>query len=263
MKGLICYHSQSGNTALVCRFLTRKLISMDWDLFEIASSDPPDFQPYDLIGFAAWTYYLGLPPVFERFLHDLPPQNTKPAFLLNTFGIMPGQVLARMERILAPKGFLILAGTSFHTPESYPPYIVKGWHSLEAPTPQELANFDFFCAQLKNGLDQLQAGDAPRAVKIKIDLLSRLIPPYSPAKIRREIGPLMVNPALCNSCGLCQKACLYGAIDSNLPPVFSPGKCQGCWACFNHCPQQAIYTTKIRGQGHYPWPAEILSAKLA
>jgi len=263
MKSLLCYHSQSGNTALVCRFLSQKLASASWDLFDIATGSPPELQLYDVVGFATWTYYLGLPPFFEQFLLNLPAQPSKPAFLLNTFGVMPGQALVKMEKILTSKGFMILAGYSFHTPESYPPYIVKGWANLEAPTPKELVEFEAFCAQLERHLEQIRAGTAPQAAKIKLDLFSRLIGPYSPEKVRREMDVLSVDPALCDQCGTCQEVCLYEAIESSLPPVFNAEKCWGCWACFNHCPQQAIFTGKVKGSGHYPRPAETLMAKLS
>jgi flavodoxin/Pyruvate/2-oxoacid:ferredoxin oxidoreductase delta subunit len=262
MKGLICYHSQSGNTALVCRFLSEKLASVSWDLFDIASGELPDLQLYDVIGFATWTYYLALPPFFEQFLLNLPSQTGKPVFVLNTFGVMPGQALSKMDKALTAKGFLILSGYSFHTPESYPPYIVKGWASLEAPTSKELAEFNAFCQQLEHHLEKIQAGTMPGAAKIKLDLFSRLIQPYSPAKVRREIGDLSVDVALCDQCGTCQQACLYEAISSSLPPIFSAEQCRGCWSCFNHCPQKAIFTGKVKDGGHYPHPAENFSAKL-
>jgi ferredoxin/flavodoxin len=262
MKALLCYHSQSGNTALVCRFLSQKMAFVSWDLFDIATGNPPDLQPYDVVGFATWTYYLGLPPFFEQFLLDLPGQTGKPAFLLNTFGVMPGQALAKMDRALTAKGFSVLAGYSFHTPESYPPYILKGWASLEAPTPKELAEFDAFTAQLERHFEKIHTGAAPQTAKIKLDLFSHLIQPYTPAKVRREMGLLSVDPTLCDRCGTCQQVCLYRAIESSLPPVFAAEKCRGCWACFNHCPQKAIFSSKVKSSGHYPQPAESFSAKL-
>ena len=262
MKALLCYHSQSGNTALVCRYLSQKLVSADWDLFDVANGNPPDLGQYDLVGFATWTYYLGLPPFFEQFLLDLSVQTGKPAFILNTFGVMPGQALAKMDKVLTTRGFAVLAGISFHTPESYPPYILKGWHSLDAPAPKELAEFDGFVIQLEGHLAQIRARAVLQAAKIKLDLFSRMIPPYSPEKVRREMGPLSVDPALCDGCGICQQVCLYGAVASAPLPAFVAEKCRGCWACFNHCPQKAIFTGKVNGRGHYPRPAEMFSNKL-
>lgn len=264
MKGLLCYHSQSGNTALVCRFLSQKLNQVDWDLFDITTGNPPKLASYAVVGFASWTYYLALPPFFEQFLGSLPTQTGKPAFVLNTFGVMSGQALYKMGQILAAKGFNVFASYSFHTPESYPPYIAKGWHSLEAPTPKELAEFNTFCAQLEEQFEKISAEMPPKSAKIKLDLFSRLIQPYSESKIRREMGNLSIDPFLCNQCGICLQTCLYGAIDDAVPlPAFKREKCKGCWACFNHCPQKAISTEKIQANSQYGQPAEALLAKLA
>jgi NAD-dependent dihydropyrimidine dehydrogenase PreA subunit/flavodoxin len=262
MKILFCYHSQSGNTALACRALSQKLDSASWDFFDVAKGSLPDLHLHDLIGFASWTYYLALPPFFEEFLSRLPGQNGKPAFVFSTFGVMTGQVLVRMTKALTAKGFMVLDGYSLRVPESYPVYIAQGSHSLEAPTPQELTGFDNFAARMAGHLERIQSGAAPQPVKIKLDIFSRLIPPASPKKIRRDMGPLAVDSALCDGCGICRQVCLYDAIDSATPPVFLPENCKSCWACFSHCPQKAIYTGKVRGQGHYPQPAEVLTAKL-
>jgi len=210
-----------------------------------------------LPGHIIWT-----PPYFEQFLFNLPSQAGKPAFLLNTFGVMPGQVLVKMERLLTAKGFMVLDGYSFHTPESYPPYIIKGWHSLEAPTPKEMIEFENFATRLAVHLRNYTLAFAPKPAKIKLDVFSRFIPPYSLKKVRREMDPLSVDTTLCNQCGTCQQVCLYDAIQAGLPPVFVSDKCMGCWACFNHCPQQAIFTARVRRQGQYPQPAATLTAKL-
>ena len=262
MKTLFCYHSQSGSTATACRSLSKKMDFVSWHLWDVATGIPPEIETYDLIGFATWTYYLGLPPFFEQFLSVLPDQNGKPAFLFSTFGVMPGQVLVKMKKILTAKGYTVLDGYSLHTPESYPPYIVKGWHNLDAPASREVAEFESFAARLAGHLQSIHTGKASKPAKIKLDLFSRLIPPYSLQKIRLEMGSLAVDAALCDQCGICSQACLYGAIDSRVPPVFDPEKCMGCWACFNHCPQQAIFTSKVRGQGQYSQPAGALSARL-
>jgi NAD-dependent dihydropyrimidine dehydrogenase PreA subunit len=262
VKGLFCYHSQSGNTLLVCRFLSKKMDFISWDFFDIATGSPQEIQPYDVIGFATWTYFLRLPPFFEQFLYNLPVQKGKHAFLLSTFGVMPGQVLIKMNKILTAKGFAVMDGYSLHTPESYPPYILKGWDNREAPTPHELIEFESFTIRLTDHLQKIQAGQALKPGKIKLDIFSRLIPPPSLQKVRLEMGTLAVDAALCDQCSICKQVCLYEAIDHNMPPVFIPEKCQGCWACFNHCPQQAIFTDKIRGEGHYRSPAEVLTAKL-
>lgn len=55
-----------------------------------------------------------------------------------------------------------------------------------------------------------------------------------------------VNHTLCNGCGLCEKACQFNAISSQVIDggdsiaVIIPQRCYGCGLCRNHCPQGAI-----------------------
>jgi ferredoxin/flavodoxin len=262
MKALLCYHSQSGNTALACRFLSNKMDFMHWDLFDVVEGTPPDIQIYDVVGFATWTYYLRLPPFFEHFLNNLPDQKGGAAFIFSTFGVMPGRVLMQMEKILTAKGFAVMDGYSLHTPESYPPYIIKGWDNLEAPTPEEMRGFDTFTSRLTAHLLKIQADQVPQPVKIRHDIFSRLIPPPSPRKIRRDTGALVIDAALCDQCGICAQICLYEAIGQEMPPIINFQKCRDCWACFHHCPRQAIFSEKTRGEGYYSSPAPELVGKL-
>ena len=76
------------------------------------------------------------------------------------------------------------------------------------------------------------------------------------------MGEKHVDEALCTECGICEKGCPYGAIHLDPKPVFNMHKCHGCWSCYNHCPEQAIYTKKFRGVGHYPRPIDALKEKL-
>ena len=72
-----------------------------------------------------------------------------------------------------------------------------------------------------------------------------------------------VDESLCVECGVCGKHCPYGAIELAPKPVFDTNKCNACWACYNHCRKQAIYTRRYRGVGHYPKPIVQLRKKLA
>jgi heterodisulfide reductase subunit A-like polyferredoxin len=77
------------------------------------------------------------------------------------------------------------------------------------------------------------------------------------------MGIKYVDAELCKECHTCEKLCPYRAIKLDPKPVFDMGKCYGCWSCFNHCPNKAIYTKKFRGRGHYPKPIDSLKQKLA
>jgi len=77
------------------------------------------------------------------------------------------------------------------------------------------------------------------------------------------MGEKFIDEARCDECGICQKACPYKAITLDSKPIFDEDKCYGCWACFNRCPTKAIYTSKLRGVGHYRGPTAELKRKLA
>ena len=262
MKGILFYHSNSGNTQLTCDYLQHKLQAIELTLHDVAVEPLPDLDHFEVIGFATWTYFLGLPPFFQQFLAKLPQQPGKPAFALNTFGMMSGQALKQLTNQLHDKGFTILAAHSFHTPESYPPYIIKAWDSVDAPEPKELDAFHQFVIELDEKLANLKTGAQPAKAKVKIGLFNYLMRPYSLDKARKQMGELFVDEVLCTECGICQDVCHYQAIAMNPAPIINASNCHACWACFNHCPEQALFTEKIRGKGQYPEPIPQFAEKL-
>jgi dihydroorotate dehydrogenase subfamily 1 len=55
--------------------------------------------------------------------------------------------------------------------------------------------------------------------------------------------PAVVDPGLCNGCGLCEKACVYGAARMNGrrgKAAIDPQACTGCGLCASVCPTEAI-----------------------
>jgi len=263
MKGILFYHSNSGNTRLTSEYLQHQLENIELTLHDVATTSLPDLDQFTVVGFATWTYFLGLPPFFQQFLNKLPQQAGKPTFAFNTFGMMSGQALKQLANQLHEKGFTVLASHSFHTPESYPPYIIKEWDSVDAPEPKELEAFHQFVAELDEKLTVLNNGTPPAKAKVKIGLFNHLMRPYSLEKARKQMGTLLVDEGGCTECGICQDVCLYHAIDMNPMPVINADNCHACWACFNHCPEQAIFTEKIRGEGQYPEPITQFVEKLS
>ncbi len=256
------YYSSTGNTHLACRYIAHQLHPAQVDLIEMSKNAPVDLSAYDGVGFATPTFFMGLPYLVSRFIEQLPRQQDKSAFVFNTYGMMSGQTLKLLTKLVTAKGFKVIAGHSLLMPENYPPFVAKGWGNVDAPGDKEMAGFNQFLTHLSSRLAALQAGQPVERARISIGLLNSLMRPKSPAGARREIGLFFVDEALCSGCGTCSAACPYGAITFDSKPIFVAEQCCGCWTCFNHCPQQAIFTRKIKGTGHYPHPNEQVTAKL-
>jgi ferredoxin len=156
----------------------------------------------------------------------------------------------------------VIAGHSLLTPENYPPFILKGWANEDAPNDKEMEKFKKFIAQLNDRLNVIRSGQAVVPAKINIGFFNSLMRPASIAKSKKKMGELLLDDSTCTDCGICAEGCPYGAITLNPKPIFDIARCHGCWTCFNQCPEQAIYTAKIRRQGHYPQPLPQFAAKM-
>ena len=259
LRGLICYYSGSGNTKLACEAIASRTDAIDFTLFDITQEDTPDLTDYDLIGFATWADFLNPPKQMKTFLESLPLQSQIPAFVFNTFGGFSAKTLATLDRWARERGFHVIAGHSLHTPENFPPMIKRGQDFKDSPNEKELAAFEAFVTQLDELATSMIAGEAVPARRVG---LSRFMPALSRTHSRKSMGEKSVDADACTECGICRDRCPYGAITLDPKPIFDQTKCYGCWACYNHCPTQAIRTQKIRGVAQYARPNDELKKKL-
>ncbi len=261
MKGIILYYSGSGNTKLACQYLGKNLDNVEVELVDIIKTkEVPNFNEYDIVGFATFTDFFSIPFLFEQYLKNLPHQSKKLAFVLSTYGNMPGKAPFNMKKYLKARGFKVIAGHAFKTPESYPPAVVRGIGDQNNPSEEHLQNFNMFIEEIN---DNLKApGDLVEAKISKGGFWGFLFGNSSRTMARKDMGEKFVDETLCNKCGTCEKGCPYNAIILDPKPKFDMEKCYGCWRCYNRCPQKAIYTKKVRGEGHYPKANEQLRKKL-
>ena len=261
--GVILYYSGSGNTRLACRYIAANVRSIDLELVNMVGGRIPDLQDCAIVGFATFTDFLGPPQLVKTFLEKLPVQDNRPAFVFNTYGFINGKTLKDMAKLVAERGFKVVAGHSLHTPESYPPMIAGGRGNEQAPNEKELRAFKRFVAELDATCEKISRKEEVAGRKISIGLLYSLLPEFSRTRSKNDMGTKYVDAELCKECHTCEKLCPYRAIKLDPKPVFDMDKCFGCWSCFNHCPNKAIYTKKFRGVGHYPKPIDRLKEKLA
>ena len=263
MKGAIFYYSGSGNTRLACRYLAANVPAVDFDLIDITQETDVDLTPYDVVGFAAWTDFFGPSQLFKDFVADLPAQQDKLAFVFNTYGAMTGKTLRSMAQLVEKRGFRVIGGYSLQTPESYPKNIARGMAFTDAPDAEALGEFDAFIASLDRRLDRAHESGTVEAQRVRIGLLNTLMPRFPRTKAKNDMGPKYVDEAKCTECGICEQLCPYDAIELAPKPIFDEDACYGCWRCYNHCPEQAIYTDDLKGdEAQYPRPNDQLKKKL-
>jgi ferredoxin len=261
LKGVICLYSGSGNTRLACQYIKNSLKSAEFDLFDITSGGTPNFDAYDVAGFATFTDFIDPPYLVKVFIERISPQREKPAFVFNTYGFISGKTQQTLSRWVTAKGFKVITGYSLQMPESYPPMVARGRGNEQATSKKESIKFKSFISGLEDSLLLCSKGEEVRRKKQTFNLLGRVLPRYSRTHARHDMGIKYVDVSLCNECGLCEKLCPYKALKLDPKPVFDESKCYGCWRCYNHCPRKAIYTEKYRGAGHYPGPTASLKKK--
>ena len=258
MKVGIFYYSATGNTRLACQYIARKLRNTNVQLVDITEVADPSLDSFDLVGFATFTDFWGPPYLMQEFVEKIPNQKDKPAFLFATHSGNLSNLLKVFANWLSDKGFMIVGSHGLRVPGSFPPAIARGDTAEDAPNEREMRSFDEFIREL----DGIIAKREFKRGQVQVSLLANFAPAISRKSAKKNMGKKYIDEALCNECGICQKACPYKAVNLEPKPVFNEDRCYGCWACFNRCPTKAIYTSKMHGKGHYPKPNAQLQRKL-
>ncbi len=261
MRGAILYYSGTGNTALACHYIARRL-PVPFELIDVTNERDIDLEGVGIVGFASPTDFWGIPHRLETVIGGLPRQDGTPAFVFNTFGALSGKTLRILAEAVAERGFTVVGGHSLHMPENYPPMLAGKMASADAPSPKVLSGFDAFIGEMDGRLAVLARGERIGARKVPMSLLDSVFPRRVRTTARKDLGEKHVDAALCTECGKCARDCPYGAIRLEPKPVFDTSACYGCWRCYNRCPAHAIYTGKFRGGPYYAGPSTLLREKL-
>jgi NAD-dependent dihydropyrimidine dehydrogenase PreA subunit len=158
-----------------------------------------------------------------------------------------------LDGYLSDRGFVVLADQHFRGEVSWPIARAAGLIiNRGLPNEAMLPPISRFAGTLAELADRHTAGVLSRPAPIS---RSRLNPFYylsllnSPARLRMMMGKKSINKTRCTTCGQCAERCAAGAISLAPYPTFS-NSCDGCWGCFNVCPNGAI-STIVGTQGRY------------
>ena len=262
MRGIICYFSTTGNTKLVSEVVASRIENIEFDLYNITKDKEIDFSQYDIVGFASYTDFFAPGKLMASYIQGI-DGNSKPAFILTTYGQMSGNTQGIMAKLAKDSGFKIVAGFAFHTPENYPPLIKNGTTNENFPNKEDLNGFNNFIYRINTISKDLKNLETISEIKIKKSNSISIITKLMSLMNMDKMGPKFVHLEKCTSCSLCSKICPYNVITMvDGHPTFSENDCQSCYSCFNHCPSKAIFTKKLDGVGHYAKPHTNLISKI-
>jgi ferredoxin len=259
MKIKLFYYSATGNTKLVCEYMQKKIPEME--LHDITETPVNQIGIADVVGIAMPVFYLKPPPVVSAFIDSINCTDCKPSFILATYGMMQGKTISTSGKKLSDKKLNVFNYHSFRMPESFPPYIKKGWAADDAPNNKEIVALDSFIESVKIEIKKIMTGQTPAKATLKDGLFNALIPAPSYVSNMKKFGFLTVDNKLCNSCGICKNGCNYHAVSIERTPSFDRKKCHACFKCFNRCPQGAISTSKFSSKHKYSGPDKNLQEK--
>jgi ferredoxin len=222
----------------------------------------PDLSAVDMVGFATFASEFKVARFVKNYIEGM-ANFPKPAFVFTTYGRNNGAATKTLAELVAAKGFRVILDGSLNTPENYPPVIRFEHGHVDNPTFEQMKAFDAFIAELSGMAQQLDCGEELPKRQVKAALRYILLSKIFTAKyMQKGMGDKKVDMKRCLHCGKCVKTCPYGLITITDVPIFNEMECCGCFACYNLCPSQAIYTDKYRQFGHYPKPLPQLVEKL-
>jgi ferredoxin len=291
MRILLLWHSSTGNTRLVARFAARQLESRGHAvvLHELGRGAPPDPEGFDLVGVASPTMYFRPMFAVDAWLDRLPdrPASThRPAFLLCTCAGEPGAHFELQARQLAQKGLAVLGAHWVPMPSNWPPHrvlsrkvepglplgrlLIRGplrplrvglgfvWTELTEPDARDRRELEGFLAAMPEAASRRPwTPPAPEALYHGWLPGARLAGRRLTPREAKKSTQVRIDEARCQRCGACVRACPSGCLswpEESQPPRMGRG-CTGCWACYNHCPHEAIAGwASPPGLGRYPGP---------
>jgi len=291
MKCTILLHSATGNTRLVARFASRRLTEAGHHcvLHDIVDDpEPPDCSDVDLLGVASPTNYFGPSRVMHQFLDRLPPAVDGPglAFLLGTCSGEPGAHLVTQAEQLGRLGWLTMGARTVTFPDTWPPHralaspltfsasigralgaklsplrplLSLPYPDLSQPSHRTVSRLGRFIDRVARRAavrDHLAAQSAADLARTRPPGMVRLGRAVTMDWVRR-CTDIRIDPHRCSRCGTCVDLCPSGCLtrddDQSVPRVGST--CLGCWACYHHCPSDAISGWHApAGKGRYPGP---------
>ena len=265
MKGIVIYHSTSGNTKKIAQAIHAGMSQTgeQIDIAKIGEVNAGDLAGYDVIG-------LGSPVMRQRELHNvtnfletLKKVDGKYGFAFCTHGALPGRYLARVVPSMAQRGLTIIGWNDWFG-SVYHPGVPKPYFTDGHPDEIDLKEAEGFGREMVERSRRISQGETglipafPRGSEYD-EIYNPALPPsqeimneFSKVRDRMEFK---VNRGKClyPKCMLCIDNCPTGSIDFTVSPPLFDINCEKCYLCIQTCPQNAIEVDWLEfHKAHFP-----------
>ncbi|MPM71616.1 hypothetical protein SDC9_118584 [bioreactor metagenome] len=250
----IYFFSGTGNSMYVALELAKRT-----DAQVKALLKEKNFGQEGAVGFVFPVYMNGVPKPVESFIDKSDFSKVSYLYAVMTHGGVPGRPEHHMNQILSKKNRCLDDCHNLkminNTPKGVAPKFLMHLDWEEEITREKIDDM-ICCADAE--IEKISVKINNRSAEFKEEVT---LGTNKPSFMNKLLWKIKSSPKLtfhvddtCTGCGICETVCLSQRIKVDKKPIWVKDECYYCYACFNFCPQQAIYVkhyAKKKGRYHY------------
>ncbi len=263
METVLYYFSGTGNSLALAKIVQQSLSARLVSIPSVINNHAID-PCAEVIGIITPVYYGDLPNIVKAFLQKLTNLENKTILLVLNYGGGSGYSIATAKKLLQAKQGKISFIYGIHMPQNAFKKPFEKPDKLFAEARKTLSNIQGIVAKREKGTFYSNRF---------IDLVQRwLFPLFKPLYLKSllELSGIDANATLeeavynidrtfavrdtCNGCGICAQVCPVANIKIVDGKPQWLHHCENCIACYNWCPQKAIFGALVKGDYYYRHP---------
>lgn len=273
MRMEIYYFTGTGNSLEIARGISDQTGAV---LIPIASVIHRDSirSDADAIGIIFPVYYGDLPIIIKEFAAKLEGLENRYVYAVCNYGGGAATSLKTLRQLLLSRGVQAFGGFSLHMPQNA---FRKKWENHEKLYQKSKKKLASMIRRIQAGNNGIYHAN-PLLEWIIAPLFALVVRPVFTKHFRthsnlphdkplddhiRAMDHSFRTNESCNGCGTCEKICPVCNIEIRANRPAWKGHCENCLACYNWCPQKAIFGGVSNKDFYYRHPAVKLSDMLA